>query len=930
MLTKFLNAYASITMENSCDTIRSSFKFSVVSQRRATRFTSPRALRSTIFSAKTPSPLSTYSAYPMLPINRAILTSGALALQDDSRLRGGQSARHEELVQVLHLVEVDVEEIEVRDLAAGVITHSVVTEVDSDADQVNFCRPDSTLRACEERDLDNTANTHTTSENVVRREHVCAVLVLDELEVDHGVGGDEQSRRALATVLGHRASDALDQVNTFDRLVQSLVDRVQFIVSPDRAELLRVDLVRVPGGTAVPDQNRASELLVQHDAHFLLDEVDHTEVGGLDDVLAVELLLLVDPGRVGLPLQELEDLFDLLGALGVTLRSSLIRRDVGVQALDPAMREASDAAKNVTHPFRAALDKVRLVGDGSGLREQVLDLVDAVLSGVLKNGRAELAAVLEGRLAHGVDLLASHGVLQLIGGGVPLEDVVCQLGVLRVRVFDVFGGRVAVLSVRCGLCIVALFVVELSFRSLLHEPGHDILLLIIHRVEDVGNGLLAAGILRFSLVCVLNLGTKRHKRLSFQFFTHAIRVSEVDLVDAGLRVGTHQYERHLDELAVHDSGALLLKILGVDRKRIEVAVLHQLAGGVGSWGVVECAESVHTVIAVLELSSAEDVLHGLASMLPHQRKRGAILVLECARRNRSTIRAQNIGPSGISRKVWFHFDLSLRDVHGGRRVFDREVRVSQLVCIRVGRRGEAKNRPELVGRDNLVTNQFVCKFCQLRDRNERKRIAECCQVVPQTPSGLSEELSPELFHNGLDKRLDRALAVVHHRSLVRGARKNLFSHSKLCVESLGEILDLGEQRVLNWPVELSDLLCSIGVSDAVLGAGKLLCDLGQTLFGLGLTSVRSDDVGQLEDKIKLVRRSGLISTVEKRELSREPLEGGVRCVEDSVERRLYNTDQPLREIDLIKLAFFGIEEFHPNILGEPLDYLADSDRFDVI
>ena len=116
-------------------------------------------------------------------------------------------------------------------------------------------------------------------------------------------------------------------------------------------------------------------------------------------------------------------------------------------------------------------------------------------------------------------------------------------------------------------------------------------------------------------------------------------------------------------------------------------MLHQFSRRIGSGSVVECAESIHTVIAVLELSAAKDVLHGFTTMLPHQRKCRAILMLERAGRNSSTIRAQNIGPSGVSRKVWFHFDLSLRDVHGGRRVFDREVRISQLVCIRVGRRG---------------------------------------------------------------------------------------------------------------------------------------------------------------------------------------------------------------------------------------------------
>ena len=139
-------------------------------------------------------------------------------------------------------------------------------------------------------------------------------------------------------------------------------------------------------------------------------------------------------------------------------------------------------------------------------------------------------------------------------------------------------------------------------------------------------------------------------------------------------------------------------------------MLDQFASSARGSRVIELAEGIHPVIPVLELGAAQDILHGFSAMFPHQRKRSAVLVFKRTRRNSSTIRAQNVGPGGVSRKVWFHFDLSLRDVHWGRRGFGRQVGVAQLVCIRVGRGRQTKDRPELVGCDDLVANQFVCEF----------------------------------------------------------------------------------------------------------------------------------------------------------------------------------------------------------------------------
>ena len=98
--------------------------------------------------------------------------------------------------------------------------------------------------------------------------------------------------------------------------------------------MLLVDLVLGGNIAAVTDEDGSSELLVEHTAHLALHPGDDIEVGNIDDVVAVELLLLVDGGRGGDALEELEDLLLLQVALDVTTGTSLVSRNIGSQGLD--------------------------------------------------------------------------------------------------------------------------------------------------------------------------------------------------------------------------------------------------------------------------------------------------------------------------------------------------------------------------------------------------------------------------------------------------------------------------------------------------------------------------------------------------------------------------------------------------------------------
>jgi hypothetical protein len=60
---------------------------------------------------------------------------------------------------------------------------------------------------------------------------------------------------------------------------------------------------------AVTDQDGTRELLVEHEAHLSLEPNHNVEVGDVDDVVTIELLLLVDRARSRDTLRDAEPLF---------------------------------------------------------------------------------------------------------------------------------------------------------------------------------------------------------------------------------------------------------------------------------------------------------------------------------------------------------------------------------------------------------------------------------------------------------------------------------------------------------------------------------------------------------------------------------------------------------------------------------------------
>jgi hypothetical protein len=103
---------------------------------------------------------------------------------------------------------------------------------------------------------------------------------------------------------------------------------------------------------AVADENRASDLLLEHQAHLALQPDHHVEVRDVDDVVAVQLLLLVDRRRRGDAAGQPEELLLLQRPLDVAAGARLLVGDVGHERLDSRERALADLAEDLGRPTR--------------------------------------------------------------------------------------------------------------------------------------------------------------------------------------------------------------------------------------------------------------------------------------------------------------------------------------------------------------------------------------------------------------------------------------------------------------------------------------------------------------------------------------------------------------------------------------------------
>ena len=98
---------------------------------------------------------------------------------------------------------------------------------------------------------------------------------------------------------------------------------------------------------------------------------------------------------------------------------------------------------------------------------------------------------------------------------------------------------------------------------------------------------------------------------------------------------------------------------------------------------------------------------------------------------------------------------------------------------------------------------------------------------------------------------NRSVLVVQHLSSIGLTGEDILGHSELVVQLRSEPLDLAHEVVLGWSVQLSDSLCTIGVSDTVLRTGELFLNRLSPGFCLLLLELSLDHVWKLNDDVQL-------------------------------------------------------------------------------
>src|SRR5690606_36955930 len=360
------------------------------------------------------------------------------------------------------------------------------------------------------------------------------------------------------------------------------------------------------------------DLLVEHEPHLLPDPVHNVEVRDVDDVIAVELLLLVDRSRSGLSTRDLEELLLLHVTLDVALGSGLLVGKVSGAGLETGERKVTCAVQNRGHPLHPASDPLGSVVDLSRIREERLDVRDAVLLGVSENGLLPRTTLL--RVSGDVKQLrvserGSALVIVLHSVAVLLEQVPRHVVVLLV------GNAVAVVRVLSRAVVLAR-----RLESLADEIMEHVLLLLVQRVINLLNGLLvrvlSSHVISFVVVIVGVLEVEPvdaciHDSCIVKVFDRAIGMLEVDIVDESSGIGSGDDKTNLSNKAVHDLLTLLHQLVSVDGKRIHVAMLHGHLGTLSLGRTVEVASGVNAVRTVLKNSLTKNIVRIIVPMLPH-------------------------------------------------------------------------------------------------------------------------------------------------------------------------------------------------------------------------------------------------------------------------------------------------------------------------
>ena len=491
-----------------------------------------------------------------------------------------------------------------------------------------------------------------------------------------------------------------------------MADGKQLIIGQDRADVVFRNLIVVGTLTAITDQAGAGDFLVKLATHLALDPGDDIEVGDVDDIVAVELLFLINSLRIGRALQQREDLLLFKVALNVTLGTGGILGQIRKLALDAAERSTVNIGEELGNPVCRAADPLRRIIQVAKFGEQHLHIIQAILAvagSILHAGaiigrvnpgaivsvhqnaalHVGLNSLTEGAHAFGVGKDLLHVVVGQVAAGlvVAFEYIVSHIFILFIIVFIVEVLVFVVLVLEVFIFIVEVLVLGLVFGGLVLQGGsydivHGFELIVIHSVDDILNASVVhcfvltfvifavlvfalivevVGMIEFDIGIGINDGLGEIIFVGLMFRSFPVHQNRV--IDIGTGIGAGQYNADFPDRSVKYVLTFLHQLIGIDAETLHVAVLHGLFNMLRRFGVIEITIAIDTVGSVLKFAVTENVQRIMMLVHVDQGHCLTVIVLECVAADNPSVCAKQVILRGPATEVRSpaHFDFPPED-----------------------------------------------------------------------------------------------------------------------------------------------------------------------------------------------------------------------------------------------------------------------------
>ena len=452
--------------------------------------------------------------------------------------------------------------------------------------------------------------------------------------------------------------------------IDILMDAVQVVIVPDRADVIFLDLIGVGVFTAVADQDSLSQSLIHSMTHNLPLVSNNIEISDIENGITIDLVLDVDGLSIMSTTKQLDLLHLLLviALLLVTHGLQLGLASIGTTGANTAIRRLMNAVDNAGHPSVIGIENLRLhridvlilrqehvhrLSIESVMLQLILILVNltSLLKAANTRGLGELDNLVEIRV--GQDFL----VLHTIG----VKNIVLHF-ISSLRMFHF----VAVI-------FFFVFVFVFIFIAIDDITNHRIdgfLLFLSKRVKHIANGLFIRMLkrfivfihIRFFLRFIIFITMKNCDVLASENF--GFLFTFLTMLNHGFdrcaRVRTRKHQAHLSNIAMNNIRHILFKLVCINGERHNVAMLNKHLTCLSRFCVIKCTICINTFITILKKSVTKNLIWIIMAMIPNKRNSLTIIVLKSIFHDNSAIRAFEICFGSPSAKIEiFHFDFIL-------------------------------------------------------------------------------------------------------------------------------------------------------------------------------------------------------------------------------------------------------------------------------